>query len=321
MSSYGFLFDRRYCSRNLLVEWGVPTSADDSTTCVRRLGRPEKNTQSALGVDHVTGTRMSQVKAHEVLLSYSGDAVYLYNTQDEPSSQAKKRYPSTLAPNVHPKRRRRGSRPSVEPTEETFIDMHEADNERLLSDAESTSRSSSPIQVDHEERDTDSSEDGMGSDSSSKTGLPVILPRMRYAGACNVETVKDVNFLGRFNELIASGSDDGNVFIWSKKTGELLNILEGDDTVVNVIEENPRFQCCAVSGIDHSVKIFCPSKLPSKFSRISEEESIMEANAKQARTVELQRERFLQLVAQYRRAGGDDDGSDDEEGGAQCVYQ
>lgn len=54
---------------------------------------------------------------------------------------------------------------------------------------------------------------------------------------------------------MTSGSDDGNFFIWRRDNGELVNILEGDGTVVNVIEENPRFKCCAVSGIDHTVMV------------------------------------------------------------------
>jgi nuclear receptor interaction protein len=57
-----------------------------------------------------------------------------------------------------------------------------------------------------------------------------------FAGHCNVQTTKDVNFYGLQDEYIVSGSDCGNLFIWDKKTGELLNILNGDQEVVNVIQ-------------------------------------------------------------------------------------
>lgn len=57
-----------------------------------------------------------------------------------------------------------------------------------------------------------------------------------YSGHCNVKTVKDANFLGLQDEYVVSGSDSGHVFIWDKKTSELLNILKGDDDVVNVIQ-------------------------------------------------------------------------------------
>lgn len=55
-----------------------------------------------------------------------------------------------------------------------------------------------------------------------------------YHGHCNSRTVKDVNFVLGFDK-VASGSDDGHLFIWDKKTAELLNILKGDDEVVRCL--------------------------------------------------------------------------------------
>lgn len=57
-----------------------------------------------------------------------------------------------------------------------------------------------------------------------------------YRGHCNVKTVKDANFFGLQDEYVVSGSDGGHVFIWNKRTSELVNILEGDGEVVNVIQ-------------------------------------------------------------------------------------
>lgn len=37
-------------------------------------------------------------------------------------------------------------------------------------------------------------------------------------------------------QYVVSGSDGGHLFIWDKKTSELVNILEGDDEVVNVVQ-------------------------------------------------------------------------------------
>ena len=53
--------------------------------------------------------------------------------------------------------------------------------------------------LDDENRDDDDSENEEDEDSESDTshslrfypGVPVVLPRGRFAGACNVETVKD----------------------------------------------------------------------------------------------------------------------------------
>ena len=79
-----------------------------------------------------------------------------------------------------------------------------------------------------------------------------------YKGHCNVKTVKDVNFYGLNDEYVISGSDDGNFFIWDKKTTKLLNILEGDGEVVNVIQGHPYEPLIATSGIDNTIKIFSP---------------------------------------------------------------
>ncbi|KAH7406157.1 hypothetical protein DE146DRAFT_609062 [Phaeosphaeria sp. MPI-PUGE-AT-0046c] len=70
-----------------------------------------------------------------------------------------------------------------------------------------------------------------------------------YTGHCNVKTVKDVNYFGLQDDYVVSGSDSGHVFIWDRKTAQLVNILEGDGEVVNVVQ---------VSGIDHTIKIFSP---------------------------------------------------------------
>lgn len=57
------------------------------------------------------------------------------------------------------------------------------------------------------------------------------------------------------DEFVVSGSDDGNWFMWEKDTGKLHDILEGDGTVVNVIEGHPYLPLVAVSGIDTTVKV------------------------------------------------------------------
>ncbi|KAI9891780.1 MAG: hypothetical protein M1814_002344 [Vezdaea aestivalis] len=77
-----------------------------------------------------------------------------------------------------------------------------------------------------------------------------------YTGHANIRTVKDVGFYGLHDEYVVSGSDDGNLFIWDRKTTELVNILQGDDEVVNVVQGHPHEPMLAVSGIDHTIKIF-----------------------------------------------------------------
>jgi DDB1- and CUL4-associated factor 6 len=79
-----------------------------------------------------------------------------------------------------------------------------------------------------------------------------------YKGHCNVKTVKDVNFYGLDDEYVVSGSDSGHVFIWDRKSTQLVNILEGDGEVVNVVTGHPYEPMIAASGIDNTVKIFSP---------------------------------------------------------------
>ncbi|KAL8799025.1 MAG: hypothetical protein Q9182_006204 [Xanthomendoza sp. 2 TL-2023] len=80
-----------------------------------------------------------------------------------------------------------------------------------------------------------------------------------YSGHCNVKTVKDANYFGLNDEYVVSGSDGGHLFIWDKKTSELVNILQGDDEVVNVVQGHPYEPVLAVSGIDSTIKIFSPN--------------------------------------------------------------
>jgi len=66
-----------------------------------------------------------------------------------------------------------------------------------------------------------------------------------------------VNFLGSNDDLIVSGSDDGNFFIWDKHTAKLNGVYEGDGSIVNIIEGHPSLPLLAVSGLDTTVKVFC----------------------------------------------------------------
>lgn len=81
-----------------------------------------------------------------------------------------------------------------------------------------------------------------------------------YKGHCNVKTIKDVNFYGLEDEYVVSGSDSGHIFIWNRKTTELVNILVGDGEVVNVVTGHPYEPMIAASGIDSTIKIFSPDE-------------------------------------------------------------
>jgi nuclear receptor interaction protein len=118
----------------------------------------------------------------------------------------------------------------------------------LDSDAEDDNNSHSFLWGNHQPR----------SKISAGKNVPAINHTRTYQGHCNVETTKDVNFFGLQDEYVVSGSDCGNLFIWDRKTSQLLNILEGDNEVVNVIQAHPYEPMLAVSGIENTVKIFSP---------------------------------------------------------------
>lgn len=82
-----------------------------------------------------------------------------------------------------------------------------------------------------------------------------------YKGHRNCETVKGVNFFGPKCEYVVSGSDCGRIFIWRKKGGELLRVMEADKNVVNCIESHPHATVLASSGIEHDIKIWTPKAI------------------------------------------------------------
>lgn len=105
-----------------------------------------------------------------------------------------------------------------------------------------------------------------GSDHCSTTSLSnmdmdeEMTPQV-YKGHKNRVTVKGVNFFGPKSEYVVSGSDCGRIFIWRKKDGKLIRVMEADKHVVNCIVSHPHTMVLASSGIDNDVKIWTPKAL------------------------------------------------------------
>lgn len=95
-------------------------------------------------------------------------------------------------------------------------------------------------------------------ESSSENNSNVVDSPQVYKGHRNRETVKGVNFFGPRCEYVVSGSDCGRIFIWRKRTGELLRVMEADKQVVNCIEPNPHTTALASSGIESDIKLWIP---------------------------------------------------------------
>ncbi|KAJ4001138.1 WD repeat-containing protein, partial [Lentinula boryana] len=326
-SPYGYLFDRRFTGRERNVK------ADGIVPCVRRFGRAKQRKTGRYSRDHITGARMSAENGHEVLLSYSADGVYLFSTLDDPEnsgSPSSSSSSSIVSPNS--KRRRvsldsrstSSSASSSPPTEDTAMEIDDGSAHVQQRDGDE-GEGEDEVENENEEEDDKSEEDNEESltEEESRGFYPwvdVVKPRRRFLGARNVKTVKDVNFLGPRDEYVTSGSDDGNFFVWHKSTGKLHGIYEGDGSVVNVIEGHPYLPLVAVSGIDHTVKLFAPIDVNRKsaFSQMSNAESIMKANRKGSRSRGIRRIDLMNLLASFRASNTN---GEDNNPTADCVNQ
>ncbi|PIL37152.1 hypothetical protein GSI_00844 [Ganoderma sinense ZZ0214-1] len=339
-SPYGYLFDRRHAGRQFAEEWGQPPDSSEVTTCVRKFGRNGRGALERRGREHITGSRMASSNGHEVLLSYSADGIYLYSTKDDPGVTNMANGESSI---VAPNKRQsplpntgRSPSPKLESTQDQFdYDISMEDHlDRILSeamaspsvDAQAELLGDEPMDGEDPEAPMDVEDEDLVDEDERPiehqgderySSIPTIFPRARFEGICNVETIKDVNFLGPRDEFVVSGSDDGNWFMWEKDTGKLHDILEGDGSVVNVIEGHPYLPLVAVSGIDYTVKLFAPTLGQSRFSRLQKSDSILRRNAEATRP---RRSELSQLFLYYRLArrmageGGTDDG-------VECTHQ
>ncbi|KAA1466403.1 WD40 repeat-like protein [Dentipellis sp. KUC8613] len=321
-SPYGYLFDRRQSGRFIKEEWGVPPNDDELTTCVRRFGRRTRGPSERKGCEHITGARMPGSNGHEVLLSYSSDSVYLYSTRDDPEEFIRNRNSSKSLLPANAKAKVTSYGLSVNGSVDADADWATEGQDTLMADedeeADSDSRSGTSIDTREADKDTEPEEEE-DDHTTPHSDVPVVYPRKRFVGACNAETVKDVNFLGPNDEYVVSGSDDGNFFVWRKNTAELHGIYEGDGSVVNVIEGHPSLPVVAVSGIDTTVKLFSPVFEPSAFSRMNNAESIISRNQEATvRQIDL-----ASLFHHYRlalRRSAPTEGGDEEEE-PECTFQ
>lgn len=81
----------------------------------------------------------------------------------------------------------------------------------------------------------------------------------RYIGHCNTKTdIKEANFFGQNGEFIIAGSDDGNFYLWERKTNMLRGVYRADKAIVNCVLSHPTLPLIATSGIDHEISLWSP---------------------------------------------------------------
>ena len=155
-------------------------------------------------------------------------------------------------------------------------DLHDEIADRLLEhdEQDNHSDSGSDGENDHSDSDGDGDDDDDDGEITSEerqfmwqsalerrklreqvqAHVPCSSHTRQYRGHCNVKTVKDVNFFGLQDEYVVSGSDSGHLFIWDRKSTQLVNILEGDGEVVNVVQGTPPFPILPLSLLFSSLQ-------------------------------------------------------------------
>ncbi|XP_026318879.1 WD and tetratricopeptide repeats protein 1 [Hyposmocoma kahamanoa] len=121
------------------------------------------------------------------------------------------------------------------------------------------------VALDNIERQPDDVRNSNDEDSQSTSLLERELRKTaldykhRFVGHCNTTTdIKEANFLGPDANYIAAGSDDGSMFIWCRKSGNIIRCLRGDESIVNCIQMHPSMFLLATSGIEAVVRLWSP---------------------------------------------------------------
>jgi WD40 repeat protein len=220
----------------------------------------KKNSMFSKG--HVTGVAF---RSSQILATYSGESVYLFdinttkqyfkhnvkksvNESDLLSHNAREHMESPLLSSLE---NLAGDNDiygkSEEEKEETAEKVREEKEQKEIKDEKIVQE----MEVEnHQQNDIHDVKDDNEKDDSYAC---------EYKGHCNMRTVKSVSFFGPHQEYVMSGSDDGNIFIWDKLNGTLINLIKGDKHVVNVLSGHPFDPILATVGIDNSVKIFSPT--------------------------------------------------------------
>lgn len=81
----------------------------------------------------------------------------------------------------------------------------------------------------------------------------------RFVGRSNSKTdIKEANFFGPDGKYIVAGSDDGNLFIFERPSGAVVDVLNADKSIVNCVQPHPYICLLASSGIDHEIRLWSP---------------------------------------------------------------
>ncbi|XP_009782402.1 uncharacterized protein LOC107771848 isoform X2 [Nicotiana tabacum] len=82
-----------------------------------------------------------------------------------------------------------------------------------------------------------------------------------YMGHKYGEELNGVTFLGPRCEYIAGGSDCGRIYIWNKKSSEVVRVMEADRQGVSYVVSHPHTTVLASCGMEPDTKIWTPKAL------------------------------------------------------------
>ncbi|KAJ3682808.1 hypothetical protein LUZ60_013035 [Juncus effusus] len=174
-------------------------------------------------------------------------------------------------------------------------------------------------------------ESGLGPDPLSTQQPDPLDPLHQHSqgfeGHRNAETVKGVSYFGMRDEYVVSGSDCGHVYVWRKKDGELVCMMNGDKHVVNCVASHPYFPFLASSGFDKSVKLWTPTasrsgSFPKNAKEVMErnksgrEEGVGEGPDIVMHVLRLRRRQTIAYIERRSDRRNRDDDDDDDDVGA-----
>ena len=127
------------------------------------------------------------VHRRDFIPAYSSDSVYLFSTRDEPQGDEPAATTAIVPPNDEAQRTESSGGTAAGGTH-TEIDTAIGEEHEGESEHDDEDEDSRMAWEDSEDSETDKSH---GGESSCHSKVPIVHPRRRYAGACNVQTVKD----------------------------------------------------------------------------------------------------------------------------------
>jgi len=115
------------------------------------------------------------------------------------------------------------------------------------------------------------------------------------------------------NTYIVTGSDCGNMFIWEKESGKLLQVLKADNNVVNGIAPHPSLPILAACGIDSDGKVFEVSSTKTMSQKYTEEAvETNEAQESSGGEGLLNIFQFWDLIRNLRSQAGEEESEDED---------